>query len=159
MILKRKSFALNAESPGTKRCNPLLNNIRAKKKGRPCNACPMMSEFETITSSATGKTFNLPEANCKSRNIVYCVQCYLCNKQYTGKCSNKLQTRIVGHRSHVGYSDDNVINESDEKTLAEHLQKVHHFVSVDQFNSNYSFTTVNVLYFAGTNIRGFVKMD
>ena len=55
-----------------------------------------------------------------------------------------MQTRIVDHRSHVGYSDDNVINESDEKTLEEHLQEVHHFVSVDQFNSHYSFTISEV---------------
>ena len=138
MILKRKRFALKAESPWPKRCYPLFNNIRAKKKGIPCHACPMMSEFEIITSSATGKTFNLPEANCKSRNIVWCDQCYFCNKQYTGKSSNKLQIIIVRHRSHVGYSDDNVINESDEKTLSEHLQEVHNFVSIYQFNSNYS---------------------
>ena len=87
MILKIKRFALNAESPGTKRCNTILNNIRAKKKGRPCNACPMMSEFETITSSAASRTFNLSEANCKSRNIVYCAQFYLCNKHNAGKSS------------------------------------------------------------------------
>ena len=104
----------------------------------------MMSEMETITSSATGVTFNLPEANCKSRNIIYCAECFLCNKQYTGKSSNKLHTRIIGHRSHVGYTDENFINESDEKTLAEHLKEVHNFDSVDHFNSNYSFTVLEV---------------
>ena len=72
------------------------------------------------------------------------ILCYLCNKQYTGKSSNKLKTRIVGQRSRVGYSDDKFINDLDEKTLAEHLQEVHHFVSDDQFNSNYSFTILEV---------------
>ena len=35
MILKRKRFALKAESPWPKRCYPLFNNIRAKKKDIP----------------------------------------------------------------------------------------------------------------------------
>ena len=134
MILKGKGFDLKAESPGTKRCNPLLNNNRAKRKVRPCNPCPMLSEIETTT-------LNLPEVNCKSCNIVNCSQFYLCNKQYTEKSSNKLETIITGHRYPVGYSDDNCIN---EKTLVEHLQEVRHFVSVDQFNSNYSFTILEV---------------
>ncbi len=77
---------------------------------------------------------------------MYCAQCNLCNKQYTGKSTNKLQTRIVGHRSHVGYDSDydDIINESDEKTLAEHLQEAHIFSSVDQFNSKFLFTVLEV---------------
>ena len=60
----------------------------------------MMSEIKIITYSAAGQTFNLPEANNKSRNIVYCAQCYLCNKQYTRKSSNKLQTSKTLSKTH-----------------------------------------------------------
>ena len=42
----------------------------------------------------------------------------------------------MGYRSHVGYSDD-LISETDERTLAEHLKEAHNFNSVDCFNSNY----------------------
>ena len=62
---------------------------------------------------------------------------------YTGRSTTKLQTRIVGHRSHVGYSDD-LISETDERTLAEHLKEAHHFNSVDCFNSNYIFSILDV---------------
>ena len=144
MILKRKRLALSTgNTPGTNRCSPLINQNRSKKKGRPCTCCPMMSNSESIRSSATGKSFKLPEGNCKSRNVIYCAECSLCNKQYTGKSSNKLQTRIAGHRSHVGY-EDGLIIESDERTLAEHLQEIHHLHSVDTFNSNYSFTVLEL---------------
>ena len=143
MILKRKRLALSTGKAGTNRCSPLISQNRAKKKGRPCTCCPMMSNSGSIRSSATGKSFNLPEGNCKSRNVIYCAECSLCNKQYTGKSTIKLQTRIAGHRSHVGYEDGLTI-ESDERTLAEHLQEIHHLHSVDTFNSNYSFNVLEL---------------
>ena len=57
---------------------------------------------------------------------------FLCNKQYTGKSTTKLETRISGHRSHVG--EMTFDSETDEATL------------VDQFNSNYYLTIIEIIY-------------
>jgi len=142
MILKRKHLALSSHnnSEGTERCTSLPLPNQKRKRGRPCASCPLMSNSSTITSTATGKIFKTPRADCKSRNLIYCAQCRICNKQYAGKSVNKLQKRISGHRSHVG---DEVFDEdSDEATLAEHLQVCHNLTTVDHFNNNYSFTVL-----------------
>ena len=56
-----------------------------------------MSTEAELKSTATGKCYRTPSADCKTRNIIYCANCFLCNKQYVGKSSTKLQTRISGH--------------------------------------------------------------
>ena len=67
VILRRKRFALSTgKTSGTYPCPPpppsplLLNQNRAMKKGIPCTTFPMMSNFSTLKSSSTGKTFNRP---------------------------------------------------------------------------------------------------
>ena len=140
MILKRKKYALatNMESTGSARCTPLISDNIGNKRGRPCSVCPLMSNRNSITSTATGKFFKTHYANCKSRNVIYCAECYLCRLQYTGKTTTFIRSRICVHRSHVG--DSMFDDESDEAALAEHLQVVHKLDSVDHFNSNYTFT-------------------
>ena len=144
LILKRKKFALsNFGIPvGTERCTPLIQPQRKSRRGRPCESCPLMSNFNVVKSTVTGRSYEVPNGNCKSRNVVYCAECFLCNKQYTGKSTTKLQTRISGHRSHVG--DMTFDSETDEATLAEHLHDEHNITLVDQFNSNYSFTIIEI---------------
>jgi len=99
-----------------------------------------MSNRNTITSTATKKVYKTPRANCRSRAVIYCAQCRLCNKQYTGKSVCKLQRRISGHRSHVG--DEVFDEESDEATLAEHLQVCHNLTTTDLFDESYWFTVL-----------------
>ena len=62
-------------------------------------------------------------------------------KQYTGRTANKLQSRISGHRSHVG---DTVYDDSDDAALAEHLHEVHGLDRVEHFNQNYEFTVLEI---------------
>lgn len=132
LILHRKRLALDTSSvdlPGTVRCTPchLPGNIR--KKGRPCGSCNLMSSKCTIVSTATEQEFKTPCADCKSRNIIYCAECRLCKKQYTGKSVNRLQSRISGHRSHM--NDESFDAETDDASLAEHLIVDHFFDTPD----------------------------
>ena len=106
----------------------------------------MMSKKKSIESTVTGSSYKIPSANCKSKNLVYCAECLLCQKQYTGKTTNKLQQRISGHRSHVNRPPDELPKpeDTDEATLAEHLNLVHNMDSVELFNLSYSFTVLQL---------------
>ena len=100
-----------------------------------------MSKHNHVTSSVTNKTFTTPSADCKSRHLIYLAHCKHCGKQYVGKTCQCLRKRVSGHRTHVG---GNEFSESDECTLAEHLYLDHNFYSVDEFNSSYSFTVLEL---------------
>ena len=143
LILKRKKFALDEsrESLGTSRCTPLPEPGQKRKVGRPCASCDLMSSSGSVRSSVNGKIYKTPSANCKSKNLVYCASCNFCLKQYVGKTKNKLQTRISGHRSHMG---DICFDESDDAALAEHLKLDHGFHTAELFNLGFNFTVLEL---------------
>ena len=143
MILQRKRLALDTSSDikGTTRCTAVLKQGEKRMRGRPCASCGLMSNGNTITSTTTGKLFRTPSDDCKSKNLIYCAQCRVCNKQYTGKTVTRLQNRISGHRTHVG---DTEFDESDEAALVQHLVEDHNFDTIDRFNLNFSFTVVEL---------------
>ena len=103
-----------------------------------------MSSKKSVSSLITGKRYSTPTGNCTSKQLVYLAECLICQKQYTGKTVNKLQTRISGHRSHVGKPSRETILDSDEATLAEHLKEDHNFDSVELFNLSYVFTILQL---------------
>ena len=148
IVLQRKRFALmpNSESTGTTKCTPDLNPGERRKRGRPCESCKLMSQKNYIKSHHTGKKYHTPSANCQSKNIIYAAQCLICQKQYAGKTTCKLQTRIAGHRSHVNKTTKTILLDTDEAALSEHL-KTHHQLATsttELFNLNYSFTVVQI---------------
>ena len=143
LILTRKKFALDTSfnSEGTVRCSPLPVPGVKHKAGRPCESCDLMSSNNHITSTANGKTFKTPKANCKSRNLVYCAMCIHCSKQYSGKTTGKMQKRVCGHRGHMY---DVIFDDSDEATLAQHLKTDHNFDTIELFNLSYVFTILEI---------------
>lgn len=144
MILKKKHFALDTSLviPGTSRCTPLPTPGLKKPMGRPCGSCGLMSGNDTVSSSTNGRVFKTPSATCKTKNIVYCATCIYCSKQYVGKSTCKLQTRISGHRTHM---HDLIFDEDDdEATLAEHLKFEHNMETVELFNLSFLFTILQL---------------
>ena len=152
ILLQRKKFALQVDTSntGTTRCTPTPPEGDVNPVGRPCKACDMMSNNKYVTSTATGETYKLPNGTCKSKRLIYLAQCVICQLQYTGKTSNKLQTRIAGHRTHVGKmnmtnsDDQDSDDDSDDMVLAEHLFKVHGFQTVRNFNESYKFSILQL---------------
>ena len=151
ILLQRKKFALQdvASPTGTTRCTPTSTQGDKNPVGRPCQACDLMSNNKYVTSTTTGETYKLPNGTCKSKGLIYLAQCVICQLQYTGKTSNKLQTRISGHRTHVGRlktipEDKEGEEESDEMVLAEHLFNVHGLNTVRAFNESYKFSILQL---------------
>ena len=103
-----------------------------------------MSSRKTITSTVTGKTYQAPSGDCQSRNIIYSARCIICLKQYVGKTTCQLRTRISGHRTHISREKDDEDSEEDkdDAALANHLIKDHNLKTPELFNKCYSFSVV-----------------
>ena len=149
LLLNRKKFSLENEEDiqGTVRCTPA---DQPSKRGRPCQGCQLMSGSATIKSKVTGKVYVVDGGNCKTKRIVYCMECILCELQYVGQTVNDPRTRCGGHRGWMKNSKKTEDNEDeperfrrkDEGALAEHLKAVHGLTTVDDFNRSYKFNII-----------------
>ena len=53
---------------------------------RNCRYCPNLNQTGEITSSVTGKSYRtMKNVSCRSSNLIYCITCKLCSKQYVDK--------------------------------------------------------------------------
>ena len=96
-----------------------LPTLGLKKKHLPpkcnmfpkCKHCPRINKSGKITSTSTNREFKIPKkVSCNSTNLVYCIECNMCNIQYVGQTKNKLLTRINQHRSDVRTKKDTPVS-------------------------------------------------
>ena len=80
------------------------NLTQSKNRGfnfcntRGCRYCPRLNKTGNITSTVTGKTFeSMKNISCRSSNLIYCITCLRCRKQYVGQTSLRLKGRFVHH--------------------------------------------------------------
>ena len=102
-----------------------------------CRTCKHMQTTDTVTSTQSGFTYTITRPfNCKSSNVIYCIACTLCNKQYIGETSLPFHKRLNGHRSDISRKQDTAIAEHFNLPL--HNQDTHMvtFILEDNFNSN-----------------------
>ena len=65
---------------------------------RKCRYCPLLDTSGTIISTRTKCTYKCKQKmTCKSSNLIYCIQCTICHKQYVGQTLNTLQQRFQEH--------------------------------------------------------------
>ena len=75
--------------------NLLRNKCQARKA---CNYCPLLDRSGTITCHVTGKKFCTKiNITCRSSNLVYCITCRKCDKQYVGQTKRTILERFQGH--------------------------------------------------------------
>ena len=114
---------------GTKRC-----------KHSQCLTCGMIKESASFTSHVTGNKYIFAgEANCRTENIIYLIECERCHKQYVGKTTRQLNVRMGEHRtdptlgisSHRCCPEYNIFNDLKVMVIEAHeyppvlLQKLH----------------------------------
>ena len=86
---------------------PITRKERKIGKCRPClsksnnKCCAQMVSTNFVTNRKTGKIFKIyHNLNCKSRNVIYLIECILCqNKPYVGKSEPPSNLRTNNHRS------------------------------------------------------------
>jgi hypothetical protein len=82
-----------------------LNPCTTKK----CNYCPRLNKTGTITSSVLAREYKAKSnVSCKSNNIIYCITCKTCKKQYVGQTKNRLIDRFGKHFYHIKKIDRNL---------------------------------------------------
>ena len=127
---------------------PALGNphgITSGCKIKPCKSCDMMSEKEFVTD-LHNKKYRSSQGKCNSKNLIYHAQCKHCNKVYVGKTTQKLNSRISGHRGKFSdflFSDASQLNDEDN-LLGLHVFHKHHLNSKEAFNNSYTFTILEL---------------
>ena len=80
-----------------------------------CNTCSALMSTDTFTSHYTGKIYSLrTAATCKSRDVVYLLQCRRCGLQYVGETEQALNERLNSHRLDIN-------RKSKDKPVATHF--------------------------------------
>ena len=77
--------------------------------GKRCGVCNFIQETSTFSDKDLENkyTINGGYLNCNSRNVVYLVQCRICNMQYVGSSTTKSGFRINNYRCcHIKYSSN-----------------------------------------------------
>ena len=85
-----------------------------------CHTCKIIIEKNTFTSKINGRKHNVHYTfTCKTRNLVYLIQCKKCGLQYIGETENPLHIRNNGHRSDIN-------TRKTEKPVAAHFNQPDH---------------------------------
>lgn len=94
-ILTRAKFSTEEEIIGAFRC------------GRPrCKTCPHIREASTISFNNTTQEFRIKaKMTCLSKNLLYCIICRGCNKEYIGQTGDCLRNRVTVHRQQINHPE------------------------------------------------------
>ena len=69
-----------------------------KCTNRKCRYCPLLNKEGHIVATVTGRKYRTKHnVTCNSNNLVYCITCWRCEKQYVGQTKNSLKQRFQGH--------------------------------------------------------------
>jgi hypothetical protein len=87
---------------------------------RNCRYCPNLDKSGIITSSVTKKQYRaMKNVSCRSSNLIYCVTCKRCDKQYVGQTYLRLKSRFVHHYYSVDKADST-------KPVGKHFSQMDH---------------------------------
>ena len=74
------------------------NGAPPKCDNSRCRYCQKLNTDGHIVASVTGKKYRTRHnVSCNSNNLVYCISCTRCGKQYVGQTKNSLKQRFQGH--------------------------------------------------------------
>ena len=67
-----------------------------------CRYCLKLDTSGRITSPITGRSYNTIRCcSCKTNNIIYCITCKICKKQYIGHTKRTLSERMCEHFRYI----------------------------------------------------------
>ena len=121
-VVKVKTLAIGDRFGKTRPCGD-----------RNCMCCSMISEKTSVKYNKN--TVKISGGTCSSYNIIYLVNCTLCNRPYIGRTTRTLKTRIGEHRRNFYKILDgcNFEVDNDEFALGAHLHN-HGFSDKNDFS-------------------------
>ena len=91
LLVRSKLTPILEESEPTRPVDKTCTN-------RKCRYCPLLNTEGQIVATVTGRKYRMKHnVMCKSNNLVYCITCRRCKKQYLGQTKNSLKQRFQGH--------------------------------------------------------------
>ena len=103
--------------PGELNCD-----TRNKCKTKNCKYCAILDHSSRITSTYTGRSYiTRKNVTCKSPNIIYCISCKTCEKQYVGQTKLRLMDRIQAHFNTIQSKDP-----KQQTDISHHLKQADH---------------------------------
>ena len=141
--------------------NNILNNkvtrtkptIKTVKFCQPCNikkslCCNHLKSTNSFTSCVTKTTYKIyHESNCKSRNVIYLLECTRCCKQYVGKSEWPFNFRLNNYRHRIKSTDyDKLLPVEQHFRLANHdFAKDAKFTIIEKIEKNISDGITSIL--------------
>jgi len=103
--------------------------IRECPDPQNCIVCPLMDTTGKITSPKKNKVFfSRHKAYCCCHNVIYCIQCNTCNKQYVGQTKREWRIRFKEHTTDLKKA---ILTDKDQP-VAKHLTRPDHTSKIDQ---------------------------
>ena len=91
LLVRSKLTTILEESEPTRPVNITCTN-------RKCQYCPLLNTEGQIVATVTGRKYRTKHnVTCNSNNLIYCITCRRCKKQYVGQTKNSLKQRFQGH--------------------------------------------------------------
>ena len=125
--------------------NLLKNKCIARTQ---CNFCPLLNTSGTITCHVTKKQFICKKnITCRSSNLVYCISCKTCGKQYVGQTKRMILKRFQGHFSKIKNcrtargEDLNLLRQQEKDAVGTHFSAEDHNGKKDLIISVLAFIT------------------
>ena len=94
-VVRARVNRKNLDTRPTAAMNKCTNN---------CRHCPRLNTMGRITSTTTHRSYSSKtNVSCKSSrpNLIYCITCTTCIKQYVGQTKNRLIDRFQGHNYNI----------------------------------------------------------
>ncbi len=97
LLIQAKLPALNQPKRRVPHCE-----FANKCKNRKCVFCPLLNKSGKIKSTYTGREYKCKcNVTCKSNNLIYCITCSVCQKQYIGQTGDTLHKRFGAHAGSI----------------------------------------------------------
>ncbi len=104
-----KDHLVRAKLPVIKqdKCKTAPNSqTRNKCSNLKCNYCPLINKTGEITSTKTNRKYSCKKnVTCRSSNLIYCIHCKVCKKQYVGQTGDPIIKRFQGHFTSIRSKD------------------------------------------------------
>jgi hypothetical protein len=98
-------------------------NCNAKTCRRyACSYCPKKHQQGNIKSRETKESYRtVKQVTCETKNVIYCLQCTQCGKQYVGETKRSFRIRLSEHLGDIR-------NNRNFKPVARHFNSKHHSI-------------------------------
>ena len=127
----------------------ILNNCTSTS----CRYCPLLDSSGTIKSHSTATAYtSRKKVSCKCTNLIYCITCIQCGKQYVGQTKCRLMDRFQAHMRNV------TVNKVDD-TIGRHFNVPGHHKIADMKIHILDFIHAHPESRKGTYLRNTIEIN